>query len=151
VARYGGPIVDRRRLLLLLPEKLEQFAHRELVEELLATGTAVVVDPPRTSYRRIARIPDAMGVTIAHKQARRLRKQLREEPRAIAIFDPAQYPLARGLLMLMPNCELWYEHSAPMPPGDTRLSELHALAAERARVRFTSEDREPLREALARL
>jgi hypothetical protein len=138
-------------VLLLLPEKLEYFALRELAEELLATGRAVAVDPPRTSYRRIARIPDAVSVGISHKQARRLRKRLRQDPRAITIFDPAQYPLARALLQLLPECELWYEHSATVPPDDARLVELHSLAAERARVRFTSADREPLQQALARL
>ena len=140
-----------RSLVLLLPEKLERFAHRELVEDLLATGTAVAVDPPAASYRRIARIPDAIGVSVAHKQARRLRKRLPHDPSAIAIFDPAQYPLARGLMTLLPDCELWYEHSAELPPHDQRLSELHALAAERARVRFTAADPQPLRDALARL
>jgi hypothetical protein len=147
-------IVNRvqSRLLLLLPEKLEDFSLRPLVEELLQTGAAIAVDPPRTSYRRLARIPDAIGVSIAHKQARRLRRRLRgEDPRAIAIFAPDQYPLARGLLVLMPDCELWYEHSAAIPRGDARTTELHALAAERAAVRFTADDLTPLREALASL
>jgi hypothetical protein len=140
-----------RRLLLLLPEKLERFAHRALVEDLLATGRALAVDPPPTSYRRIARIPDAIGVTVSLKQARRLRKRLPNDPTAIAIFDPAQYPLARGLLALIPDCQLFYELSAELPRGDRRLTELHALAAERARVRFTAADPQPLRDALAQL
>jgi hypothetical protein len=140
-----------RRLLLLLPDKLERFAHRPLVEDLLARGVAVAVDPPATPYRRIARIPDAISVTVSLKQARRLRKRLPHDPSAITIFDPAQYPLARGLLALLPECELWYEHSAELPRGDRRLSELHALAAERARVRFTAVDPQPLHEALGRL
>jgi hypothetical protein len=143
--------VVHRPLLVLLPEKLERFPHRPLVEDLLAAGRAVVVDPPPTPYRRIARIPDALGVTVSLKQARRLRKRLPEDPSAVAIFDPAQYPLARGLLTLLPECELWYEHSAELPAGDKRLSELHALAAERARVRFTAADPQPLRDAVARL
>jgi hypothetical protein len=140
-----------RPLLLLLPEKLERFAQRALVEEVLATGTALAVDPPAMSYRRIALIPEAIGVTVSIKQARRLRKRLPHDPRAIAIFDPAQYTLARGLLTLLPRCELWYEHPADPSGGDPRLARLHALAAERARVRFTAADPQPLREALARL
>jgi hypothetical protein len=140
-----------RPLLLLLPAKLERFPHRALVEELLAAGLALAVDPPPTSYRRIARIPDALGVTVSLKQARRLRKRLSGDPSVVAIFDPAQYPLARGLLTLVPSCELWYEHSAELPGGDPRLTELHALAAERARVRFTAADPQPLHDALARL
>ena len=139
------------RLLLLLPDKLERFVHRPLVEDLLAQGVAVAVDPPPTPYRRIARIPDALGVTVSLKQARRLRKRLPQDPSAITIFDPAQYPLARGLLTLLPDAELWYEHSAELPGDDPRLSELHALAAERARVRFTAADPQPLHDALAQL
>ena len=95
-----------RRVVLLLPDKLERFAHRALVEQLLATGMAVAVDPPATSYRRIARIPDAVSVTVSLKQAKRLRKRLPQDPSAVAIFDPAQYPLARGLLTLVSGCEL---------------------------------------------
>jgi hypothetical protein len=138
-------------LLVLLPDPLERFAQRELVEALLAAGVATVVDPPRTSYRRIARIPEAFGLTVSLKQARRLRRRLRSDPRALVIFDPAQYPLARALLMLLPECELWYEHSSPVPADDPRLTELHALAAERARVRFTGDDRQTLEDALQRL
>jgi hypothetical protein len=134
-------------VLVLLPETLERFAGRDLVEALMATGLAVVADPPRTSYRRIARLGDA----VATKQARRLRRKLRAEPRAVVIFDPAQYPLARALLSLVPGCELWYEQSPAVPDGDARLGELHKRAVARAQVRFSAADREPLEAALARL
>ncbi len=136
---------------MLLPEPLERFVHRPLADELLATGLAVVADPPKTSYRRQARLPDAISVGVAHKQARRLRKRLREDPRVLVIFDPAQYPLARGLLQLLPHCELWYEHSAPIAPGDARTAELHGMAAERAKVRFLASERDVLEAALQRL
>ena len=138
-------------MLLLLPEPLERFAHRSLAEALLATGLAVAADPPRASYRRQARLPDAVGVAVAHKQARRLRKRLRDEPRVIVIFDPAQYPLARGLLQLLPGCELWYEYSAPIAAGDARTAELHGMAAERARLRFLAAERDVIEAALQRL
>lgn len=143
--------MSERSVVLLLPERLEGFRHRGLVEQLLATGMAVAVDPPPLAYRRIARIPDALSVTMSLKQARRLRKRLPALPRAVVIFEPAQYPLARGLLSLVAESELWYEHSADVPSGEPRLSELHALAAERARVRFTVADTEPLEAALQRL
>jgi plasmid stabilization system protein ParE len=140
-----------RPLLVLLPEPLEAFAHRGLVDELLATGLAVAADPPRAGYRRQARIPDAFSVGVAHKQARRLRKRLRDEPRVVVIFDPAQYQLARGLLQLVPGCELWYEHTAPIEAGDLRRAELHGMAAERARLRFVASDRDAIDAALQRL
>lgn len=143
--------MSERVVAVLLPEKLEGFRHRALVEQLLATEMAVAVDPPALSYRRIARIPDALGVSVSLKQARRLRKRLPTAPRAVVIFDPAQYPLARGLLAVLHDAELWYEHTADLPPGDPRLSELHALAAERARVRFTAADTNPVEAALQRL
>ena len=148
--RGGLPsLVVARPVLLLLPEPLERFAHRGLAEELLAAEVAVVAEPPKTSYRRQARLPDAIGVSVAHKQARRLRKRLRDEPRAVVIFEPAQYPLARGLLAIFPGCELWYEHTAPVE--DPRSAELHGMAAERARLRFTATDREALEAALQRV
>jgi hypothetical protein len=137
-------------LVLLLPTRLEDFALREPVEALLRDrpGEVVVVDPPRTSYRSLARIPDAVGVTVVTKQAKRLRKRLPAEPRAVAIFDPVQYPLARSLLAIVRTCELWY--GATAEPGDRRLAELDLLARERAALTF-GEDLGPLREKLSAL
>src|SRR6478609_9682994 len=95
-------------MVLLLPERLEEFQERTIAEDLMQAGGVVAVDPPRTPYRVLARIPDAIGVSIASKQARRLRKRLPGTPRGVTIFHPAQYPLARGLLTQLPDCELWY-------------------------------------------
>jgi hypothetical protein len=141
VARDG----DDRLVVLLLPERLEDFAWRSVAEDLLQAPGVVAVDPPRTSYRRLARIPDAFGVTISSKQARRLRKRLPGTPAAIVIFHPGQYPLARALLIQLPECELWYgrlarpETDAPGTERD-RLQELHVLAAERATLTFAHDD-----------
>ena len=132
-------------MLLLLPEPLERFAHRALVEELLATGLAVAADPPRVSYRRQASFADA----VAHRQAKRLRKQLRDEPRVVVIFAASQYPLARWLLQLLPDGELWLEHSAA--PVDEREAALHRMAEARARVRFLVSERGVLEDALQRV
>lgn len=131
-----------RSVLLLLPEPLEAFAHQRLVEDLLATGMAVAVDPPRVSYARQARLP----FPVAHRQARRLRKRLRQDPRAVVIFAPTQYPLARALLSQMQAGELWYEHTA-----GAAAPQLHELAADRARLRFEASDRDALEAALQRL
>jgi hypothetical protein len=126
---------DRPRLLvLLLPEPLEAFEHRELAETLMRAGGVVAVDPPRTSYMRLARLPDVLSVPLAAKQARRLLKRLAGTPGAVAIFAPSQYLLARGLVAPDPACELWY--AEPPPPDDERLGMLHDLAADRATVMF---------------
>ncbi len=135
----GTPLV-----VLLLPERLEAFEPRALTDDLLQATGVVAVDPPRTSYRALARIPDAFGVSIAYKQARRLLRHLRGEPRAVAIFHPGQYPLARGLLAQLPECELWYgrvsrpEATVPEGPARRRLEELHALASKRANLTFVT-------------
>lgn len=132
-------------MLLLLPAPLERFAHRALVEELLATGLAVAADPPRVSYRRQVAFADA----VAHKQARRLRKRLREDPRVVVIFAGSQYPLARWLLQLLDAGELWLEDSTP--PAGEREASLRRMAAERARLVFTAGDREALEAGLQRV
>jgi hypothetical protein len=133
-----------RILVLLLPEQLESFEHRPLVDELLLADGVVAVDPPKTSYERLARLPGGFAAGVSHKQAKRLRKRLPGEPSAIAIFAPAQYLLARGIIAQVAGCALWYR-----PPGafdDERLEELHGLAVERAAVVFGGTDElwEPL-------
>ena len=47
-----------------------------------------------------------MRERIAAGQARRM--ALPGHPRAIVVFDAAQYPLARALLAEHPEAELWY-------------------------------------------
>jgi hypothetical protein len=144
-----------RLLLLLLPERLEAFEHRPVAEDLMQASGVLAVDPPRTSYLALARIPDAFGVSIAAKQARRLRRRLPGEPRAVAIFHPAQYPLARGLLVQLPEAELWYgrfgrpEQEATDERRRRRLAELHVLAAERSSLTFVPSEELGREEALA--
>jgi hypothetical protein len=142
---------DTRLLVLLLPAPLEDFERRDLAEELLQTPGVVAVDPPRASYQRLARVPDAVGVAIAAKQAKRLRRRLPGTPAAVAIFDAAQYPLARGLLAQLREAELWYGSTAD-PEPHPRLAELHLMARERAVVVFDPHrDADPLWERLATL
>jgi hypothetical protein len=142
-------------LVLLLPDPLEAFKPRALADDLLQAKGVVAVDPPRTSYLSLARIPDAFGVSIALKQARRLRRRLPGEPRAVAIFHPAQYPLARGLLTQLPEAELWYgrlgrpEEDADDERRRKRLAELHVLAAERSSLTFVASEELGREEALA--
>ncbi len=128
---------DRPLVVLLLPQRLEDFAHRALAEDLLRADGVVAVDPPRLSYARLARWPEALGVLVSQRQAKRLRKHLPGRPAAVAVFDPAQYLLARSVLVLEEDCELWYgalDHD-PETAG-SRLTELHALAGQRASMTF---------------
>jgi len=86
-------------LLLLLPERLETFALRERVEELLAAPGAVAVEPPRVRLSlRFARI-------VARRQAKRMR--LPGVPHAIGVFDTLQVPLAAALIERHPEAEFW--------------------------------------------
>jgi hypothetical protein len=131
--RAAGP--GRPLCVLLLPAELEQFALRERAEDLLQAPGVVAVDPARMSYRRAARLPAAIGDGLAAVQARRLR--LPGYPRAVVIFAPQQYPLARALIGIHPDVELWYAETAP--PEAERPREWDALAAERAVLRFGTE------------
>ena len=121
---------DRPLCVLLLPAPLEAFALRERAEDLLSAPGVAAVDPPRLSYRGAARLGESVADGLTIVQARRMR--LPGHPRALVVFDPLQYPLARALINLHPDAELWY---GPLRgPGSER--ELHELARERSAMRF---------------
>jgi hypothetical protein len=86
-------------LLLLLPVRLEQFALREPVERLLAAPGVLAVDPPRV------RVSMTLAQVVARRQAKRMK--LPGVPRALAVFAPAQIPLAAALIERHPQAELW--------------------------------------------
>jgi hypothetical protein len=118
--------------LLLLPAPLETFALRERAEELLTAPGVAALDPPRLSYAGAARLGEAFADGLAAVQARRMR--LPGTPRALVLFAPLQYPLARALTGVHLDAELWY---GPLEvPEGGRERELHELAAERAALRF---------------
>jgi hypothetical protein len=123
---------DRPLCVLLLPAPLEAFAERERAEDLLAAPGVAAVDPPRLSYAAAAKLGEAFADGLTAVQARRMR--LPGRPRALVLFDPLQYPLARALAGLHPDAELWYGPASE--PGSERERELHALASERAAMRF---------------
>ena len=126
--------MDDRILVLLLPDALERFEHREIVERLMRADGVVVCDPPRTSYDKLLRLPDGVHAGLADKQAKRLCRRLPGEPAAVCIFDPGQYPLARGIIARVgPHCRLWYRPPEEIPDEERRQA-LHSLAIERARV-----------------
>ena len=123
---------DRPLCVLLLPAPLEAFALRERAEDLLTAPGVAAVDPPRLSYGTAARLGESFADGLTVVQARRMR--LPGYPRALVVFDPLQYPLARALTGLNPDAELWYGPVA-VPDGE-RERELHDLALERAALRF---------------
>jgi hypothetical protein len=124
--------LDRPLCVLLLPAPLETFELRDRAEDLLTAPGVAAVDPPRLSYTAAARLGESFADSLAVVQARRMR--LPGHPRALVVFDPLQYPLARALVGLHPDAELWYGPAAT--PGSGRERELHELAAERAVLRF---------------
>ena len=86
-------------LVLLLPETLERYALREPVERLLAAPGALAVDPPR--------MPLSVGMAriVARRQVKRLK--LPGYPRALALFEPGQLPLAGALVERHPDADVW--------------------------------------------
>jgi hypothetical protein len=121
---------DRPLCLLLLPTRLEEFELRERAEDLLSAPGVAAVDAPRLSYRSAARLAESVADGLTMVQARRMR--LPGHPRALVVFDPLQYPLARALINLHPDAELWY--GPVREPGSEKV--LHELALERAAMRF---------------
>jgi len=135
--RRRREIPDRRLLVLLLPAKLEASGVRERAEDLLSAPGAVAVEPAAIGYGATGRLPALLRERIAAGQARRM--ALPGHPRALVVFDAAQYPLARALLAEHPEAELWY--GAREGNGD-----LHEAAEARAALRFGADSDAPVRE-----
>ena len=127
---------ERPLCVLLLPAPLEAFSLRERAEDLLMAPGVAAVDPPRLSYGGAARLGEGFADGLAAIQARRLR--LPGFPRALVVFDPLQYPLARALAGIDPDAELWYGPVAA--PATERARELDELAQARATLRFEHPD-----------
>ncbi|HEY6888456.1 MAG TPA: hypothetical protein VI300_11770 [Solirubrobacter sp.] len=131
--------------VLLLPRELEQFILRDQAQDLLNAPGVVAVEPARIPYGAYMRLPAAVADGLAGIQARRLR--LPGTPRAVVIFHPLQYPLARGLIAQHPEAELWYwrwdryevAYDASRRQR-ARLQELHLAASLRAAVTVVVSD-----------
>jgi hypothetical protein len=141
--RRRGEVPDRGLLVLLLPARLEDSPARERAEELLAAPGAVAVEPAAIGYGATSRLPGLLRERIAAGQARRM--ALPGRPRAVAVFDPAQYPLARALLAEHPEAELWYggDTQPTSSAGTGATGDLHDAAAARAALRFGDEPEVP--------
>jgi hypothetical protein len=84
--------------VLLLPRPLERFILRDQAEDLLRAVGVVAVDPPRLPYGVYGRVPEALASALGASAGRRLVRALRARgaPRAVVIFHPLQYPVARA-------------------------------------------------------
>ncbi len=143
---------DAPLCVLLLPRPLERFILRDQAEDLLRAAGVVAIDPPRMPYGLYGRLPRALADAVGARAARRLARTLRRSrgtPRAVVIFHPLQYPLARALVAQAGDpCELWYgrwdryEHAYDASPVlRERIAELHELAARRAALTFVASER----------
>ena len=127
---YGLGVDDPRRFcLILLPTALEAspFAAAR-------RGPA-----PRSGRRdrraRADRTAAGAATGSPSTQARRLSKRLPAPPRVLVLLHPSGYRLARALIALHPDCELWYG-PGETPFRDARLAALDALARERCALAF---------------
>jgi glycosyltransferase involved in cell wall biosynthesis len=137
---------DRRPLcVLLLPRTLEEFILRDQAEDLLTAPGVIAIEPARVPYGAYLRVPAGVAEGLAVTQARRL--DLPGTPRAIVIFHPLQYPLARALIAQHPDAELWYwrwdryevAYDASKRRRE-RLQELHEAAVQRASLTIAVND-----------
>ena len=112
--------------MLLLPAKLESLAGARARGGPARRPRRGRRRARRGRLRRHGRLPGLLRERIAAGQARRL--GLPAHPRAVVVFDAAQYPLARALLAEHPEAELWY--------GGSGEGDLHEAALARAALRF---------------
>jgi hypothetical protein len=136
--------------VLLLPRPLERFILRDQAEDLLRAVGVVAVDPPRLPYGVYGRVPEALASALGASAGRRLVRALRARgaPRAVVIFHPLQYPVARAAVAAAgEGCELWYgrwdryeEAGDAAPAMRARLAELHEQAASRAALIFVASE-----------
>jgi hypothetical protein len=74
--------------VLLLPDRLEEFALSEHARDLLRAPHVIALEPPRVSWARLARLPDAFAARTALRQAKRLK--LPGTARVVIIYSPLQ-------------------------------------------------------------
>jgi hypothetical protein len=138
--------MDDALAIVLLPGPLEGFAYEAQTRALLAIPRVIALEPSRVRTPRFLR-----EGTVARQAAR---IQLPGELRAVILYHPAQYPLARALLGRHQQSELWYvAPDLDTIDGDELLT-FDQLARQRAAGILLSVqgiDDEPLRVRLAEL
>lgn len=135
------------RVLLLLPRALDGFILADQARDLLRADGVVAADPPRVPYGAMLRLPPPVAARLATTTAKRLLRSLRGDLRAVVIFHPVQWPLAKALLAARPEAELWYGRwdryeMAYDAKAETRerLARMHAAAAEASSLTFVASD-----------
>jgi hypothetical protein len=141
--------------VLLLPCRLEDFELASHARDLLAIPRVVALEPPRARPRRLRQN------AVSALQARRLR--FPGQPRLFVLYHAGQYPLARALLGVHREADLWYVQPDPgrlhaEAESESELIELDELVRARApRLLVASPDgdvraeNEPLRSRLLEL
>jgi hypothetical protein len=132
--------------ILLLPSPLEGFEHAAQARGLLSIPRVIALEPSRV------RGPRFLRDGAAARQAARIR--LPGELRAVVLYGPAQYPLARALCGRHQRAELWYVAPDLDTVDDQELLTFDHLARERAMGSLHSVggiDDEPLRLRLQEL
>lgn len=149
--------------VLLLPDRLERFAHRAQAQELLRAPAVVAIEPGLMPFSFVVRAPERTLRRTSARQARRLVRRLPGRPVAVAVFDPMQWPLARALAERVERCEVWVAAAEDAPPagpdpeGDAdtplraRLATLRAEALEAAALTFAPDATEPVWDRLGAL
>lgn len=119
---------DDSLAVLLLSCRLEEFHLAGHARDLLAIPRVLAVEPSRR------RTPRLLRETISVRHARKLRFPGR--PRAFVLYHPGQYPLARALLAVHEQAELWYFRPDPeaLSGEDLALDELARVRAGRVLV-----------------
>jgi hypothetical protein len=133
--------------VLLLPDRLEEFALSEHARDLLRAPQVIALEPPRVSWARLARLPEAFAARTALRQAKRLK--LPGSARVVIIYNPLQTMMGLGLLSRHRGAELWYVRTAEAradvdPKLQLRLEQLDEIARKRAAFELTLDDLAPL-------
>jgi hypothetical protein len=133
--------------VLVLPQRLEEFALAEHARDLLRAPRVLALEPPRVSWTRLARLPEALALATAMRQARRLK--LPGRVRVVILYDPLQTMLGLGLLAHHPGAELWYlrageARTESAPKLQSRIADLDELARQRAALEISLDDLAPL-------
>ena len=89
-------------------------------QRLLAAPSAIAVEPARVSYGALGALGPALAYSIARRQAKRMR--LPGRPRAVAVFDDLQVPLAVALAQRYAGAELWQLGPEPSDGVDSALT-----------------------------
>jgi hypothetical protein len=133
--------------VLLLPTPLEEFSLEDHARDLLRAPLVIALEPPRVSWARLAKLPEAVALKTSLRTAKRLK--LPGTPRVVVVYDPLQTRLALALLARHPEAELWYLRPGERVPVadaqlDRRIADMDEVAHDRAALELAIEALAPL-------